>query len=359
MKKYRFAIIITLLLAILAIFLVTNNKKGNMKQRNNEFAVNDTSNVTKVFIADKNNSTVKLERIAAGNWKVNEKFKANSESVNMILKTMLLLDVKAPVAKNARNTIIRLMAGKSVKVEIYQWVYRINIFNWIKLFPHEKRTKTYYVGDATMDNMGTFMLMDGSEDPYIVHIPGFRGFVASRYSAIEADWRDHAIFNSKLPDIKKVSLRFPDMPQNSFSINNSNNRNFVLTALMDNSVVKDFDTLKVIQYLGGFYNINFEALINEMDQKKVDSILVSPPSVVITVEDKSGKQYILKAWRRKAAEGERDLEDKPVIWDRDRMYANIEGTHELVTIQFFVFDAILKPLGWFTDKSSGSNGVIN
>jgi hypothetical protein len=40
-------------------------------------------------------------------------------------------------------------------------------------------------------------------------------------------------------------------------------------------------------------------------------------------------------------------EGNPTEWDRDRMFARIEGTNELVTIQFFVFDEVLKPITWF------------
>jgi len=353
-KNFRFAFIILLLLAIGAVFLVINNRKGTMRQESNEFAVSDTSSVTKIFLADKMNNLVKLERVGLGDWKLNNSLSASSEMVNGMLKTLLLVDIKRPVAKSARNNIIRMMASKSVKVEIYQMVYRVNIFGWIKLFPHEKRTKTYFVGDATQDNMGTYMLMEGSEDPYVVYIPGFRGFVATRYSSYETDWRGHGIFNSKLPDIKQVSVQYSDDPQNSFSIVNNDNRNFILTSLADNITVQDFDTIKVIQYLGSFHKINFESFLNDMPKHEFDSIVATPPSVVISLDDKVGKRFVMKAWKRKADKGETDMQGNPVEWDRDRLFAQVEGSRELVAIQYFVFDPILLPLSWFKDKSRAS-----
>jgi hypothetical protein len=350
MKKLRLSYIITLILILAAVLLVMNNRKGTLKKEVSEFAVRDTSIVTKLFFADKRNNTVKLERTAEGNWKLNDKYIASSEEVNMILKTLVSLDVKSPVAKAARNNIIRLMAAKSVKTEVYQKVYRIDLFNTIKLFPHEKLTKTFYVGDATQNNLGTYMLMEGSEDPFIVHIPGFRGFVATRFSAKEADWRSHAIFNSKLPDIRSICIQYTDKPEFSFSITNSNNRNFTLKELKSSKVMTDYDTLKVIEYLGSFRMINFEAILGDMPKSMNDSITVNVPAFTITLEKQSGEKQILKAWRRKAAPGETDLEGNPTEWDRDRMFARIEGTNELVLIQYFVFDPILKPLQWFTEK---------
>ena len=199
MKKYRNSLILTGILVVIAAFMVLNKRSGTFRKDSNTFAISDTSNVTKFFLADKNNNTVLVERTANGSWLLNKKYEVNPTMVQVMLKTFISIDIKDPVAKSVRNTIIRLMAGKSVKTEIYQRVYRINLFDLIKLFPHEKLTRTYYVGDATMDNSGTFMLMEGSEEPYIVNIPGFRGFVATRYSAMEADWRSHSVFRFRVP----------------------------------------------------------------------------------------------------------------------------------------------------------------
>lgn len=356
MKKQRIYLILVLILIALSVVLVLDKKSGTMKKKSNEFAVSDTSNITRLFLADKRNNIVKLDKVSGG-WRLNDKYTANTDLVNLMLKTLISIDVKSPVSKSARNNLIRLMAAKSVKIEIYQNVYRIDLFDKIKLFPHVKKTKTYYVGDATMNNTGTYMIMEGSEDPYIVHIPGFRGFVATRYSAREMDWRDHGIFNSKLPDIKSVSIDYTETPDISFSISNFDNRNFTLTALNGNKPVAAFDTIKVIEYLGSFRKINYESILTDLGKAQYDSITSLPPTFVITLEDKLGKKQVLKAWRRRASAGELDYDGNPTQWDKDRMFARIEGNNELVFIQFFVFDKLLKPLQWFTDFSQQRQGL--
>ncbi len=347
MKKYRLAFIFTFLLAVLAVTLLLKNHKGTLRKQENFFAVSDTSTITRFFLADKHNNTTKIARSDDGSWKLNDKYRASSDAVQIMLKTLLAVDVKEPVSKAARNTVIRMLAGKSVKIEVYQRVFRISLFGFLRLFPHEKCTRTYYVGDATMDNRGTYMLMEGSEEPYIVYIPGFRGFVATRYTALEEDWRDHSIFASKLPDIKSVSVRYSEKPEMSFIITNSENRNFSLASLTDNRPVTAFDTLKLIEYLGSFRRINFESFLNDMEKQKKDSITASTPTYLISLTDKSGKEYSLKAWRRRAAPGELDLEGKPTLWDRDRMYAQLGGSGDFVIIQYFVFDRLLAPITWF------------
>src|ERR1039457_4386758 len=152
MKKNRYYIISAMVLALIAITLILSRSGTTFHKSNSAFAIDDTSNVTKIFMADKNNNTLKLTRTEPGKWIVDDKFPGQRATINMLLTTMLDLEVKEPVAMSARNTIIKQLAVNSVKVEIYQWKYRINLFDKIRLFPHEKLTKVYYVGGATQSN---------------------------------------------------------------------------------------------------------------------------------------------------------------------------------------------------------------
>lgn len=352
MKKYRTSIILLVSLAIIAIFLLFNNNRGSFRGKNNSFAVNDTSNITKFFLADKNNNTVTLVRSSTGDWVLNNRYEVNPTMIQVMLETFISIDIKAPVAKSTRNTIIRLLAGKSVKTEIYQKVYRINLFNSIKLFPHEKLTRTYYVGDATMDNSGTFMLMEGAEEPYVVNIPGFRGFVSPRYSSMEADWRSHSVFRYKLPEISSVTVRFFEKPQMSFRITNQNNRLLTLTSLNDNLNIENFDTTKAVEFLSMFRNLNYERVLDEMTKSKQDSILALIPTNEITLVDKLGKTRTVKTWKRKADIGQLDLDGNQAVWDLERMYAMIDTSEFMVSLQYFVFNDVLVPLQWFARSGS-------
>lgn len=347
MKKFRLPLIIIVCLTILALFLLLTNRKGTLNSTENDFAIEDTSSVTRFFFADKIGNSVKVSRLPQGGWLLNDTFAVAPDMTEMILRTFKSLEVKAPVAKSSRNTIIRMLAAKSVKVEIYQNVYRINIFNKIKLFQHEKLTKTYYVGDATMNNTGTFMLMEGSKDPYIMHIPGFKGFLNSRYSTLTSDWRTHTIYRFKLPDIQSVKIEYGEKPEQSFMLKNSGNRNFELTSLQQNRQITSYDTLRIIGFLGAFRNINYESLIDDMPSAKRDSILKSTPTMRIELTDKLNKVHVLKAWKRKADLGQVDMEGNETEWDMDRMYALNEDTGDMITIQYFAFQEIMVPLSWF------------
>jgi hypothetical protein len=198
-----------------------------------------------------------------------------------------------------------------------------------------------------MDNSGTYMLMEGNEEPYVVNIPGFRGFVSTRYSPFEGDWRSHSVFRFRVPDISSVSVVFNEKPEQSFLITNQDNKRFTLTSLIDNRNIENFDTTRVVEFLSMFKNLNYESVLDQMTQTKRDSIISETPVNQITLVDKLGKQHILKAWKRKADPGQLDLDGNQVDYDIERMYGMVGDSKYLVSLQYFVFNDILLPIRFF------------
>ena len=145
MKKNRTAIILLLILIVITIILlVFKNRVNTLEEKFSNFAVDDTASITKVFLADKDNMTVTLTKQSPGKWMINDEFNASKDAIDMLLKTVMSIEVKEPVSKAGTPEVIRLLATNSVKVEIYQKVYRINLFGKVRLLRHEKITKAYY-----------------------------------------------------------------------------------------------------------------------------------------------------------------------------------------------------------------------
>jgi len=356
MKKTRFFIISVIVLAMVAVALFLTQSKTTFRRSMSDFAVSDTSIVSKIFMSDKNNNTLKLSRMEPGKWLVNEKYPAQKQMIEMLLATLTGLEVKEPVAKAAHNAIIRDMAVNSVKVEIYQMAFRVNIFGWITLFPYEKLAKVYYVGDATPSNRGSFILMENSTEPFVVYLPGLRGFVSPRYSPIEKYWRDFTVFKKFLPEIGSVKMEFPSRQEDSYEVKNEGAGRLILISLIDNQQVPDYDTLKILTFLSGFRNLNFEALLNDMDPVRKDSILNSPPFIIMTVTDTNGISNSIKVYHKANTFGVTDTENNPLPFDPDRLYALVNDGNDFVLIQFFTFDKVLRPK-FFFQKDFPGKGV--
>ncbi|MFC2176704.1 DUF4340 domain-containing protein, partial [Bacteroidota bacterium] len=268
MKKNLIGILVLLLLGATSYYVYQQRGSGTIKPDLHDFAVKDTAAITKIFLADKIGQTVTLERKNAAEWTVNKDHKARKDAIDVLLKTINRVEMKAPVAKTAHDNIVKLLAGKSTKVEIYEG---------------SKKVKTYYVGDATKDNMGTYMLIEGSATPFVCHIPGFTGYLTSRYMARSLEWRDTEIFKNSLQQIAEVTVEFYQNSERSFRIRHAANRVVQLSKLHPKEeLVENMDTTSVKRYLLHYRNVRFEG-IQPYKAARVDSIVHSPPYFKITV----------------------------------------------------------------------------
>ena len=346
-KNNRVTIIIAALLVVIAGVLIWNNRYlSTLQGEASDFQVWDTASVTKIYLADRRENESLLERQEDG-WTLNGIYKAHPKQVNYLLTTLYKIRIKMPVSVASHDNIVKQLASQSTKVEIYQIVPRINLFDKVKLFYHEKRTKVFYVGDATMDSSGTFMLKEGAEKAYIVYIPSFRGFITTRFTANPDDWRDHTIFHEKLVDIQSVEIDFNEDPEGSFRIDNMGKHQYKLTRLCDNKDLP-YDTLKVINFLSSFSDLRFEALFtNTMEHERIDSITGSPfvHNVVLTGRD--GSTQDMKTFKKLVLNGVTDMSGDYGDVDHDRMYALIDGGKDFVLIQNYVFDKVLHDVRYF------------
>ena len=345
MKRNRAILIITLILVIVAGFLYFSRSSSTFSDRERNFAVKDTATVTKIFLADKKNRTILLERVSAGEWKLNETYLARQTGVELLLETMKNLVPKYPVPRNAHDNIVAQMAAQSVKVEVYQMVYRVDLFDRIQLFPHEKLTKIYYVGSATADNMGTFMLMEGAEMPFVIQLLGFRGYVAPRYSTLEKEWRDHTVFKTKLYDIREVVMEIPAEPENSYRVLNEEDR--ISLVSLTNGQTMPYDTLRMLNFLTAFTDIRFETILDDIEAVKKDSIINSQPKNILTLIDKDGSETSIKTFYKPNSNQTFDTEGNFYTYDVDRLYALVNEERDFVLIQYYVFDKVLRPLSYF------------
>jgi hypothetical protein len=348
MKKNRVTYIITVILIIIAVVLILSGRNSTLDKERTNFALQDTASLTKIFLVDKNNNYVLLEKVTPSEWKLNKKYKAHDYQIKDFLKTMMDLVVRNPVPKVARNNVISRLSATAVKVEIYQRVYRIDLFGLIKLFPHEKRTKTYYVGGPTQDNRGTYMLMEGCEEPFIVYLPRFRGFVSARYSTQEDDWRDHTVFDTRLNDLVSVSVEFIKESEESYTVENLGKDKIVFIPWKDHQE-KPYDTLRMLNFLTAFADIRFEAVLNNsLEPEFIDSLTSQSPVHIITLVDKHGDtNQVITFHKRSFNEviNPEGLLFRPV--DFDRLYALINNKKDFVLIQYFVFDKILRPASYY------------
>lgn len=328
MKKNKTLLVVAAALLAITSYFIFSQTNGTIKRELRDFAVADTASITKIFMADKRGKSALLERKGVGEWTVNNKYPARQDAINTLLYTMKVIEVRSPAGKAAYNTVMKELSTSATKVEI---------------FAGEKKLKTYYVGSPTQDMLGTFMYLENSSVPFINHIPGFNGFLSTRYFTDEIEWRSQMIFTYGENEIKKVVAHNIIEPANSFRIERKGDKYEYYTP--DNATTPtEIYQSQLIAYLATYQKIGFERGTYGMNKHDHDSIANSSPIRILEVESMSGKKDKITMYRKQVAEGTLTAIDPRTgllrPYDFDRMYAQWNNDADFIVVQYFVFDKL-------------------
>jgi hypothetical protein len=330
-------VIAVIILGSLAFWFIINNKKGTIRESLKNFAVEDTTSITKIFLADKEGRQVTLEKIKPGEWKVNQKYFARNEAINLLLFTMKNIKVKEPVGIKARDNALKQMSVIATRMEAYSG---------------EKLEKVYYIGSETQNHTGTYMLMvnektgENSDYPFITFLPGMEGYLTTRYFTTLNEWRDRTIFRYQPDDIKSLEVIYPSKPSESFLIIQNNPNDFELKSPQENKPLP-FNIIAVKQYLSYFQNIQFESVIDVMPKATKDSIIATVPMTIYTIKDKNGKVNKVKCFSKVPEREQLDVTGKVAKYDLDHFYGLINNGEDLVLCQYFNFGKLFQSPAYF------------
>jgi hypothetical protein len=306
-----------------------NEKTGTLKSLR-DFAIEDTASIDKIFMADKSNNTILLER-KSNYWTVNGDFRARRDFTNTLLETIHRVEVLEPVPEAKLDYVLRSLSVNSIKVEIYQ---------------KGKLTKTYFVGGVDQNNTGTYMLIEGSSEPFVTHIPGFTGFLTTRFNTGIYEWRDRVIVNYSYPEIAAISIEYPD--KQSFKCEKHPDNTCKLYKLPGMEAVTLFDTTAVKDFMARFKFVAFESFLNAtMPTKKRDSVLSTPMLCKYTIEDIYGKTTSFKTYTRPNIKKQFDDQGELYDFDVERLYGFINNNDDMVLMQYFIVDPLTKELDDF------------
>lgn len=86
MKNIRINFLIAILLVGGACYFIFRNNFSTVRKEDRDFAIEDTAAVTKIFLADKNNHSVTLEKNTTGQWMLNGKEKTRQQGIDLIYR---------------------------------------------------------------------------------------------------------------------------------------------------------------------------------------------------------------------------------------------------------------------------------
>lgn len=331
-------ITITILLALsgIAIYFYKNKSATTtIDKEASDFTVKDTGAVDKIFLADKEGRSILLEKTKEG-WVLDKKYHVRPDAIDLLLYTIRMVEVQSPVSKTGKKNIIKIMAARSTKIEVYS---------------KGEKIKQYYVGHTTQDHLGTYMLLtnletnENYEDPFITHIPGFDGFLTTRYNTYELDWRDRIVMSYRPPQIKQIKLELHEMPDSSFVIDLYSMQRFGLKT--NKGVQIPFEEDKLKQYIAYFQNINCEVVLEKKDPL-VDSLSKSAiPFATLTVIDRENKSSVCEFFHKFPIISKNEQYGINYKFDPDRLFIRYNDRKDFGVAQYFVFGKMLQTYGYF------------
>ncbi len=342
-KNLIFAGIFILLLLVSG-FLIWQEEERERTPWQKDFAFKDTGRIHKIYIVNKSNDEVTLER-QNGRWIVNSKYRAMPTKVNLLLASVHDVEVKYPVSKEKRDNVVKELSSSANKVELYT-------------NDSDKPAKTFYVGGPTQDNKGTYMIMSKNGEianqPYVTYIPGFKGYLTPRFFVSEKEWRHLRMFTYGYNQIKTVKVDYPKTPRHSFRVDKLARDSVRVTRLYSESSAPEgkLITTAARKFLDSFDDLQAEAI--ETKYNKKDSILATKPYAIIEVIPRQGDSQRLTIYHKPVTpttkqqftpEGER----KKV--DADRFFATLARNDDFYMIQRYVFGKVLRKYSdFFVDQ---------
>ncbi|MDX5404805.1 MAG: DUF4340 domain-containing protein [Bacteroidota bacterium] len=321
MKKVWLWLSIVIVLAIVAWWLMNRDqgKSFSDQKSNYAFTIEDTASIGKVIIKDKTPLEVTLIRTNKG-WMVDGEYPVRGDAMEVLMETFARMSMRNFAPQSTHELIMRRMATQGREV--------------IVLDREGNEIKHFFVGENTPDDLGTYMMMEGGDQPYAVHIQGFNGFLSTRFFPDPILWRDRTIWGYDNQKIDSVSVTYSQSPESSFRIKVDEEGNAQLFDIRGTSI--PFDTTKVRMYLGIFRTLKFEGAIVESDKvwNKKDSISGSVPVVDMYVHTFDGRSKRLTGHHVPAGPEHLGPDDQPLKWDPDRLYAVIDDGR-FVLIQYF------------------------
>lgn len=333
-----------LLIALLGLggwyaYTLTQNGSGVSDEPYADFAIKDTANIEKVVISEKDGGLITIVRGEDHKWYIEESgLRAQPYNINLILETAYRIKVKQDVPPKIVENIITQIAVRHKKVQFFEK-------------GASSPFKVWYVGNGTNDHMGTYMLLekDGlkSSLPYIMHKPGVYGTLDVRFFSDPLEWRYSGVFNYNVGEIKKIEVTFFEEPQQSYSVEVTDKGKVILKDYQK-TTIPYFDSTQVKHYVTHYRDIFYESVNRVLDAKQVDSVLASKPIYLFKVTDVKGVTKTAKlfpmAGEEMAIQGT-PFEEKG--YDTERAWCSIDGSKELVKVQFHTWDLLCKPIWYY------------
>lgn len=309
------------------------------------FALSADDEVSKMILSDNKGNQVMLQKQASDVWLLNDSMEADKSFVREALLVLHRMEMKGPVAFENRTQAKKLLQEKGVLLDVYKESYLIKLPGGIRLFPGNRKISSMWLGSDTINKRNHLFMHHGDNIPYRIDLPVGIRCLHETFPANAYLWQSRLLMHYKLDEIRKIEVRYPDVPSESFRL------------LLDNEAFEmtdgkglPVDTSRVSmqrigRFLNGFRYLFYEKAVPVKAGETPGDQFSDTPFLAIFVEDHARKQTELFFFRRQIPEdGTLASEKRP--FDPNRFY--IHGNDDLYLLSLYlIFQPVMRPLSYF------------
>jgi hypothetical protein len=300
--RLRGTLIVLALAAAGVGFLVIreNRSHDDLSPEAYDFAIADTASIDRIVLWNRSPDTAVLT-LESGVWLINGTYPARPDAVEVLLETLYRVRLRGFAPDAATTNILSSMATYGVHVDV---------------FAGDQTLKSFTVGTET------------------VHIPGFNGYLSSRFFLREDLWRHRVLWPNQEP-VSAVVISYLDSAAANVELINKNG-NWTLSG-------QPADGMKVQALLKAVASSQYEGVIIPSDGAygMQDSLKSLPPRVRVEVRRTDGSVNSMLLYHI-AGDPEAITDDgQPQAFDPNRFYAFLEDGR-MVLVQRFGLQHLLK-----------------
>jgi hypothetical protein len=315
----------------LIFFWACGGKDSAMDADYTHFKIEDTASIQKIHISNNGGSKVTLVR-SQGGWEIEGlKLPARRDLIEVTLSTLRRMEVKEFIPKNGQQEVFKKLSVYGTRVDVYG--------------KDKDPVRTFFVGGPTQNHLGTYMMLQGSDVPVIVYVPGFRGYLTNHFNPSVLEWKTKQIFNHHIRDIASVQVVHHQRPESSFRIDVLSPSRFSLIHLQTGNSAAKADTSLIKVFLQNFKVMGFENWV-DVNAARMDSVQQKYALHTITLKDRNGVENTVKLCAIPLQKGTLNMLGDPISVDVDRMYG-ILSNGEVTLCQYFTFDPVTVPIEYF------------
>ncbi|MCC7224614.1 MAG: hypothetical protein IT273_12875 [Chitinophagales bacterium] len=332
MKNYRYFLLL-LILALGAVWLIARRGSQTMSAADTRFAFKDTAAITKIFIRDRDGRTATLTREAGGTWRANGNSNARPDGIANLLNTIYKVFVVKPVPRTAYDNVMESFRNPAKTVEIYTT-------------DPQKPAHKYAICPAPQ-KVGTYMLLDGSQEPFVVGVPAFEGSLIQRYITHAEQWRSRSVLDYQPDQVAWIKADYRLQPEHSFMlrVNDNAKNDYTIEPLSAQYARPNARSraMAIDSLLWSLHDKSVETYVNDYPQ--LDSLEKATPYCHYTVGGKDGSRQTLIVFLApitRRAKQQSDGKGNLLQYDNERYFAFVNEGKSLAIIQRYVFDNALK-----------------